>query len=213
MINKKLYTYPLNIWLRNIYKYRIQRVNIIRYFYIITVFYLWDTRISICTFLINLVLYTLFSILMIIDIENKIILFPLNVLGLIIGFYYGIMTNGFHTTVFGGVTGMGIFLGIFFLGILAKWLIKFFFTLELKGEPIGFGDVILACTIGLVVGWPIILNSLLITIVISGLISSIIILFSWLLNRYQKFYSIAYSPYLITGAIITLNYQSILSKI
>jgi len=150
---------------------------------------------------------------MVIDIENKIILFPLNIIGLIIGFYHGIVTNNFFVTIIGGAIGMVIYLIIFFMGVSIKWLIKNTFSQHLNGDLLGFGDVILACTIGLVVGWPIILSSLLITIFLSGLVSIFIIVTSWLRKRYQKFYSIAYSPYLIAGAIITLNYQSILGKL
>jgi len=80
---------------------------------------------------------------------------------------------------------------------------------RLRGKPInevafGFGDVLLGGVIGLMVGWPDIFRSLLITIFSAGMFSLIYVLAMLIQSRYRIGSTLPYAPFLILGAIAAI---------
>jgi leader peptidase (prepilin peptidase)/N-methyltransferase len=56
----------------------------------------------------------------------------------------------------------------------------------------------------LLVGWPDILSTLVVAILLGGVISLLIIVVQLLTKRYQAFSAIPYTPFLIMAAILVL---------
>jgi prepilin signal peptidase PulO-like enzyme (type II secretory pathway) len=91
----------------------------------------------------------------------------------------------------GIATGLGAGVVFFLLAIMGSAIFK--------AEAMGFGDVKLVLFIGLVLGWPQTLTGIFYGVVLAGLASIGVIIFS----RSMKG-TIAYGPYLATGALIML---------
>jgi leader peptidase (prepilin peptidase)/N-methyltransferase len=72
---------------------------------------------------------------------------------------------------------------------------------KIEEVAFGFGDVLLSGVIGLMIGWPQILHSLFVTILVAGLFSLIYLLILFALGRYSLGKGLPFAPLLILGAI------------
>jgi leader peptidase (prepilin peptidase)/N-methyltransferase len=153
-----------------------------------------------------------FGLVVIMDLEYRIILNPISLAGAVIGAFIGLYLHGWKITLLGGIAGFGIMWILYFLGIIyLRYLSK------KRGEAIdevalGFGDVNLAGVLGLILGWPGITAGLLFAILIGGLVSGAYIVFSLISKRYRPNTAIPYAPFLILGAMLLL-YRPILFPI
>ena len=75
---------------------------------------------------------------------------------------------------------------------------------DLQGSALGFGDVLLAAALGLMVAWPEILDALVIAILAAGGYSLVYLLVMLARGRYQAGTAIPYAPFLILGALSSL---------
>lgn len=154
-----------------------------------------------------------FGVVLVIDIELRLILHPVSVIGALLGFAFGISLNGFVSTVLGGAVGFGIMFGFHYIGHLyTKGLAK------LRGEIIdevalGFGDVNLTGVLGLLLGWPNIIIGILLSIITAGLFSLIYIVVRIIFGRYRSLLAIPYGPFLILGAILLLFFPLFTQRI
>ena len=71
-------------------------------------------------------------------------------------------------------------------------------------EAIGFGDVIQSGVMGLFLGWPGILAGLIITIVLGGLVSIVILIIQVIRRKYQAYSAIPYAPFIALATLILL---------
>jgi prepilin signal peptidase PulO-like enzyme (type II secretory pathway) len=100
----------------------------------------------------------------------------------------------------GGLAGAGSFYILYLMGgVFARAMSR------ARGRPIdevafGFGDVMLAGLIGLVVGWPAVVLALLIGILAAGVFSLGHVLVSLSRRSYSAFTPIPYGPFLVLGA-------------
>lgn len=167
--------------------------------------YIWFFPPAHLNYILGLLVLVYFGVVAIIDIEHRLILHPVSIAGAILGLVVGTVAHGITTTLIGGLAGLGIMgffylVGVFFARYRAKKLGK-----DDDEEALGFGDVILAGVLGLMLGWPAIWFALLLGILAGGLISLIIIAFLLATKKYQTMsFFIAYGPYLILGATLTL---------
>jgi leader peptidase (prepilin peptidase)/N-methyltransferase len=159
-----------------------------------------------------LLLYTVYSVIfilvLVIDLEHKLILnvvmYPAWVVALIGSFLHP-SPYFYRLALVGGAVGFGLLLLIYLLGELFVKVMS-----RIRGKPIhavafGFGDVRLGGFIGLVVGFPYVLNALLIAILLGGLTG----LVYWfvraiILRRYSLFTAIPYGPFLVIGAMYVM---------
>jgi leader peptidase (prepilin peptidase) / N-methyltransferase len=143
----------------------------------------------------------------IIDLEHRLVLHPISLIGAVLCLGIGIQIHGVPVTLLGGLAGFGSMLALFFLGdLFARWVAKRRGQ-ELDEVALGFGDVILSGVLGLVLGWPGIVGGLILAILLGGLISIGYILTRLFRRSYQPFTAIPYAPFLILGAIF-LIYRS-----
>ena len=151
-----------------------------------------------------MILLVLFGIIVVIDIEHRLILHVVSLSGAIFGLILGVQLHGWVPTLVGGAAGFAIMLGLFYFGVLFGRLLS-----KMKGEPIeevalGFGDVNLSGVLGLILGWPGITACLLGAILLGGVVSGFYLLGMYLLKRYKPFTALPYAPFLIASALLLL---------
>jgi leader peptidase (prepilin peptidase) / N-methyltransferase len=173
-------------------------------------FALWYAQPDLLSYLVGMVWLSYFGVVVVIDMEHRLILHSVSLIGAGLGLAYGLWQHGLVSTLIGGAAGFGMMLGLFFLGALfAQWMAK------IQGENIdeialGFGDVNLAGVLGLVLGWPGILGGLVLAILLGGVVSLVYIFVTLILRRYRAFAAIPYGPFLVTSAIFLLFFRDAL---
>ena len=149
----------------------------------------------------------LFGLIVVIDLEHRLILHPVSLTGAALGIIFGSINHGFLNTIVGGAAGFGIMLVFYMLGnIFIKFLSR------KRGEDIdevalGFGDVNLAGVIGLLLGWPGVIAGVFLAIIIGGVISGIFLLLQLFRKRYEAFQALPYGPFLVISVVLLLYYS------
>ncbi|MBS61015.1 MAG: hypothetical protein CL606_06905 [Anaerolineaceae bacterium] len=153
-------------------------------------------------FVVSLLLLVCFSLIIVIDIEHKLILNSVIVPTACVALLYGMQTNNQNLFIIlaSGIAGYLIMLMIFFGGKL-YW--KLF--LKHKGLPddlvvFGMGDVRLGGLIGLATGW----SELPQTMVVSFIGIGIVAIAIKSNSSYKPFTMLPVGPFLIVGALIVL---------
>lgn len=145
-----------------------------------------------------------FGVVAVIDIENKLILHPVSIVGVILCGWIGWERHGIFSTLAGGVCGFVGMLTLYLLGALfARWAIKRR-NLPPDEVALGFGDVNLSGVIGLLLGFPGILPGLVLAILLGGAASLFYLAWMFVSRRYQRFAAIPYGPFLILAAVLLL---------
>jgi prepilin signal peptidase PulO-like enzyme (type II secretory pathway) len=155
-------------------------------------------------FWLGAILIIYLGIVAVIDIEHRVILNEISLIGIVVGIPIGVILHGWVSTLIGGLAGFGIMLILYYLGVGFNQLVS-----KIRGETLdevalGFGDVNLSGILGLILGWPGISLGLLFAILLGGLVSGGYILIAKLLHRYQVFTAVPYAPFLILGTILLL---------
>ena len=160
---------------------------------------------------LGMLLLTYFAVVILIDLEHRLILHPTSIVGALLGLGIGIFVNGLVPTLLGGLGGLVIMLVLYYLGVLFSKLRAR--RLKATGqeaddeEALGAGDVILACVLGFILGWPLIWFGLLLGILLGGIIGIILMLVFILSGRYGRnalMVFIPYGPFFVLSAFFIL---------
>jgi leader peptidase (prepilin peptidase)/N-methyltransferase len=160
---------------------------------------------------IAILLLTYFALVVVIDLEHRLILHPTSVVGALIALVIGMLLSGPLPTLEGGLAGLAIMLALYYLGVLfSKFRAR---RLKAAGqeadteEALGAGDVILAAVLGLVLGWPMIWFALLLGILLGGIVGILLLaamLLRGLYGRQALMVFMPYGPYFVLSAFIIL---------
>ena len=162
--------------------------------------YFWSS--STGSFWLALLVSAVFLLIIVIDMEHRLILhvvtLPAAIVFVVLGYINSEMSLG--RTLLGGAVGFGLFFPLYLLGGI--------FARNIAGGQgdaddevaLGFGDVTLATIIGLAVGFPGVIEALLRGILAAGLFSIAYLIYMKLRRRYSAFTPIPYGPFLILGA-------------
>jgi leader peptidase (prepilin peptidase) / N-methyltransferase len=162
-------------------------------------------------FILAFILFIYLSLVFVIDLEHRLILHPVSLIGAVLALGIGIylrsrtsILHGITTTLIGGAVGFGIMLVFYFIG---EWYVRY--MSKKRGTStdevaLGFGDVNLSGILGLLLGWPAISVGLLFAVLAGGLISLFIIVGMLLTKKYKAFTAIPYAPFLILSALYLL---------
>ncbi len=163
--------------------------------------------------------YTL-STIFVIDFEHRLILHSTSIFGALFGLGLGIwINNGIGPSLIGGLTGLVIMLVFYYFGVLFSHLRAR--RLQAAGqdadneEALGFGDVILAGVLGLILG-PLIWFGLLLGILLGGLVGAIMVLYLIISKRYKTealMIFMPYGPFFITSAFLLLFIPALIAPI
>lgn len=144
---------------------------------------------------------TYFALVTTTDVEHRIVMHPVSILGALVLGAIGISRHGLTSTLLGGAVGFGTMLALYFIG---DWLGRL--QARKRGEKwkdtaLGFGDVNLAGVIGLLMGWPGVISALVVGVFAAGIFGSAYLLWMMLRGKYSAFASIPYAPFLCFGAV------------
>ncbi len=166
--------------------------------------YLWLVPPARLDFPLALLLLAWLGVVFVIDLEHRLILHPVSIVGALLGFGIGLVAHGLVPTLIGGAFGFGVMLVFYFFGeVFARFMSKRRGE-EIEEVALGFGDVNLCGVTGLLLGWPVILAGLLFTIFAGGIASLLVIAVLLLRKRYQAFTPIPYAPFLILSILFYL---------
>jgi leader peptidase (prepilin peptidase)/N-methyltransferase len=151
-----------------------------------------------------------FGVVVVIDLEYRLILHPVSLVGALLGLVFGILNHGVLNTILGGMAGFGIMLAFYFLGVLFIRFISKTRGDDIDEVALGFGDVNLAGVIGLLLGWPGIVGGIFLAIIIGGVVSGIVVVMGMIQKKYQAFQALPYGPFLVISAAALLYISSAL---
>ncbi len=159
-----------------------------------------------------------FGIIMVIDLEHRLILHVTSlagaILGLIVGTYiyskeYSLLVS-VGQSLLGGVVGFGIMFLLYKFGeLVARYRRRKLVEagkVDDEEEALGGGDVYLAGVLGLMMGWPVVL-ALIYGALLGGIVSLILIVGLLIRRRYSSdalMTFIPYGPFFIIGAFYVL---------
>jgi len=153
-------------------------------------------------FWLSWLVFVIFGVITVIDIEYRVVLFETVLVGGSIFLAIGIARHGFFSTLLGGALGFLIMFGLYWLGRLVLKVRRKASSLE--EEALGFGDVNLFAILGLLLGFPAIFAALWIAIFSAGLFSLVLVARMMLRKQYHSDMAIPYAPFLIFGAFTLL---------
>ena len=145
-----------------------------------------------------------FGVIVLIDLEHRLILHPVSWIGAGLGLVIGLMRNGWWETVLGGAVGYATMWLLYWLGELIMRGLARLKKRSLSDVALGYGDVNLSGILGLMLGWPLVIPGLFLSILIGGAVSLVYLVIMVILRRYQLFTALPYGPFLIAGAFIFL---------
>jgi leader peptidase (prepilin peptidase)/N-methyltransferase len=176
--------------------------------------WLWHAPPADLGFGLGLLLLVYFGVVVVIDIEYRLILHPVSLTGALLGLALGTWLHGLWATLIGGALGFGLMLAFYYLGSLFARLVSRRHAAVGPGEALGFGDVNLGGVLGLVLGWPLILPALFLSILIGGVVSLLYLMGMLVLRRYQALMAVPYGPFLVSGAALLIYFrEAVLSRL
>lgn len=157
-------------------------------------------------FLLGMALLIYFGVVVVIDLEHKVILHQVSIAGAILGLIAGTLLHGIWITLLGGIIGYGLMLALYALGVFFVRVVS-----KRRGEVVedalGYGDVNLVGVLGLILGWPLILAGLMIAVILGGFFSLLYMLMKVFARKYEAFEAIPYGPFLVAGAVILIFFM------
>ncbi len=155
-------------------------------------------------FAISAIVLTYFGVVAVIDLEHRLILYPVVIAGVILGAGVGIWRHGWLSTALGGLVGFLIMFGLYAFGaFFVRWLSRRRGK-ETDEVALGYGDVNLSGVLGLLLGFPGIFAGLTLAIILGGVGSLVVIVIMLLKKRWHAFIAVPYAPFLVLAAAILL---------
>ncbi len=157
---------------------------------------------SILGFWATLPILIFLGVIMVIDIEHRVVLFQTSIFGFVLFFLYGIRLRGLLSTIFGALAGFLIMLSFYYLGLVFTKIAGKLRHQKIDEVAFGFGDVCLGTILGLLTGWPSIVGAFFISIFTFVAFSLVLFLALLLAKRYHVFSNTQpFTTFLILGAI------------
>jgi prepilin signal peptidase PulO-like enzyme (type II secretory pathway) len=168
-------------------------------------------------YLAGMILLVYLALVFVIDMEHRLILHPTSIAGSLLALILGTVSHGLGATLLGGLGGLIIMLLFYFFGVLfAKLRARRMQAQDLEiddEEALGQGDVILVTVLGFLVGWPLVWFMIVVSILLGGLVSFLLILSLLITRRYNAnalMIFIPFGPYFILGAGLIVYFPHIL---
>jgi len=177
---------------------RICAVNVL---YVSASLWLWHNRILPIDHAQFLLLFFYLGLVFIIEMEHRLINHKLSIFGFIFGLIIGAKLNDLILTLLGGLFGFIFVLIIFLLGGFVMRRVARLRKVTIYQDALGFGDVLLSCILGLILGWSTILSGLLLATILAGITGSVILMIKILNKEYHPNLTMPYGPFLVTSAI------------
>jgi leader peptidase (prepilin peptidase)/N-methyltransferase len=154
-----------------------------------------------------------FAIVIVMDIEYRVVLHQISITGVVLGAVVGIYLWGPSISLIGGVVGFVIMYLLYKLGELFMRFVNKRRGEEVDEVALGFGDVNLSAVVGLFLGWPTIILGLLFAIFAGGIVSILFIVISVVIRRFKLFYALPYAPFLAIATIVILFFPDAIAAL
>jgi len=157
---------------------------------------------SILRFWATLPILIFLGVIMVIDIEHRIVVIETSLLGMVLFSIYGIILWGFLRTLLGALAGLLTMLVFYFTGIVFSKIVGKLKHREISEVAFGFGDVFAGTFLGLLAGWPAIIGVVILAIIAFGAVSFVFVIVLLISQRYRAFTNaLPFTPFLIFGVI------------
>jgi len=160
-----------------------------------------------------LIYVAFFTLVTVIDMEHHLILFvvinPFVIIAVVDAILTGRQPDTLIESLIGGAVGYGVFFVLFNGGAFFSYIVG-----RLRGEEInevafGYGDVMLAGVVGLILGWKAFIFALVATILLGAAGALIIIIYQRIFRGgYTAFAAMPYGPYIVAGAMLVMLYPN-----
>lgn len=150
-----------------------------------------------------------FSVIVVIDLEHRLILHPVSLTGAILGLIFGMRAHGLLNTLIGAAAGFGIMLLFYFLGELFIRVLSKRRGEEIQEVALGFGDVNLAGVMGALLGWPGVVGGIFLAVLFGGVVSGLFLVIQVLRKEYQAYQALPYGPFLVISVFFLLYISQI----
>lgn len=152
------------------------------------------------------------GIVVVMDMEHKVILFSVAWAGLVLAGVSGLVLRGWQQTVIGGVAGYLIMFSLYRLG---ESVMRF--LVARRGAPadevaLGYGDVNLAGLLGLWLGWPGVLAGMYVAILLGGAVSLTYLVVQSLRKKYSAYTALPYGPFLVAAVFWLLFLRPVVNS-
>jgi leader peptidase (prepilin peptidase) / N-methyltransferase len=149
----------------------------------------------------GLALLIYFGVVIVIDLEYRLILHPVSLVGAVLCGLIGVWRHGVFDTVVGGAAGFGFMFVVYWLADVFIRSIRKRRGIESDEVAMGFGDVNLSGILGLLLGWPGIVGGLVGAVLLGGLGSLLVVAVLVVQRRFQAYETfVPYGPYLVIAA-------------
>lgn len=148
-----------------------------------------------------IIVLTFFALVVVIDIEHRAILHPVNLAGAVLFGFIGLIRHGSWGTFWGGAGGFLAMVALYGFGELLGRALARCRGQAWEESALGFGDVNFAGVIGLLMGWPAVIGALFLAVVLAGIFSLLYVLYSLVRGRYRFLAAIPYAPFLALGVL------------
>jgi prepilin signal peptidase PulO-like enzyme (type II secretory pathway) len=159
-----------------------------------------------------LLLYmAIFSLIVVIDVEHKLILFVVIIPSSLIALADSILT-GFPPSLVDALVGGAMGFIVFFILYNGGFVFTYIMGI-MRGTPIdevafGYGDVMMAMLSGFILGWQSLIFAMFLTVFLGAFGAVFFLLFKALSKgKYSAFTAIPYGPYIVAGTIILLFFR------
>ena len=160
-------------------------------------------------FWIGYLVSLLFYLILVIDIEHRLILHSVSLVGAGLSLLVGWWLHGLQATLVGGLVGFGTMYVLYKFGEIFSRIVSRMRGEDLEEVALGFGDVNLGGLLGLLLGWPVILLGLILAILAGGGFSLVFMLVAAVAGRYRSFVAMPYAPFLILAAGLILFFPDL----
>jgi len=170
-------------------------------------------------FPLGMVVLIYFGVIIVIDLEHRLILHPTSLVGAVLGLVVGTyihsradgLLGGIGNSLLGGLFGFGVMFLLYQFGALVARIrarkMQAAGQADDEEEALGGGDVYLLGVLGLMLGWPFIFNALILGILFGGAVSLLFVIALLVRRRYpgeSLMTFIPYGPYFIVSAFYLL---------
>jgi leader peptidase (prepilin peptidase)/N-methyltransferase len=162
---------------------------------------------------LGLILLAYLGVVVVVDLEYRLIMHPVSIVGGVLGLVIGWLNVGWWRTLLGGVAGFAI-MGLFYLlGTLIMKQVS-----RRRGQladdvALGFGDVNLSGVLGLMLGFPVIIVGLVVAVFIAGIVSLGFIIVKLITRQYHAFMALPYGPFLVLGAVVLIYFRDLVLQL
>ncbi len=201
------YNYLISFRCKNCGQRVSARIIIVHILSILTTLFIWIFPYQGLSFWLSIPLILFLGIILIIDIEYRVVLIQTSVIGLVLLFVWGLFIRGFSIngliiTLLGGGAGFAVMLGLYYLGVLFNKIVSGIKHQEIDEVALGFGDVYVTTFLGFLLGWPRIIGVIVLAVLISGVFSLLFLVILSMAKKYKSFTAIPYTPFLIISSMI-----------